>query len=104
MNFTIDVERIASVIRLCVIGDIDLSTVGQLDRAITEALRAGAASLIVDLTATTFCDCTGIAALFAGRRTAAAHGIAYQVINPTGLPAKIMLILDPQNLLTTRTP
>lgn len=104
MNFAITVERTPLAIRLCVAGDIDLGTAGRLDYAITDAVDAGVSRLLVDLAATTFCDCAGVSALLEGRRHAVAHDVAYQVINPTGTALAVLRILGLEHLLTTRTP
>lgn len=44
-------------------GCLDLSTAVDLERAVTALLEAGAASIVVDLSALDFIDSTGIAAL-----------------------------------------
>jgi len=104
MICTIAVLRSPMVIRLCVTGDLDMSTTGQLDLAITHALSTGVSSLLVDLAATTFCDCAGITALLIGRRDANAHDVAFQVVNPTGSTLTVLQISGLYGLLTTRTP
>ena len=104
MTFTIAAQRSPTVIRLCVSGDIDIGTAGQLDRAITDALGSGVSSLLVDLAAATFCDCAGISALLAGRRNAVARDVAYRVVNPTGVCLDIIRTLGLHRLLTTGTP
>jgi len=103
MIFTIATLRTSMVIRLCVTGDIDMSTAGQLGIAINDALGTGAGILLVDLAGTTFCDCAGITALLIGRRDATAHDVAFQVINPTGVTLTVLQISGLHSLLTTRT-
>ena len=103
MTFAITVQRTATVTRLCVVGDLDIGTAGQFNHAVHEALRTRPGSLLVDLAATTFCDCTGITALLIARRAAVARDVPYQVINPTGICLLALRILDLQSLLTTRT-
>ena len=103
MFFTITVLRTSAVIRLCVFGDLDLGTAGQLDRAINEALRAEPVSVLVDLAATTFCDCAAVTVLLAGQRNAGAHAVDYQVINPTGISLRVLQLLDLHEQLTTRS-
>jgi anti-anti-sigma factor len=45
-------------------GEIDISSAGQIRDAVAECLRRPApTSLLIDLSAVTFCDCAGIAAL-----------------------------------------
>jgi anti-sigma B factor antagonist len=103
MIFTVTAQRTAMMIRLCVAGEIDTSTAGQLGAAITNALGAGISGLLVDLAPATFCDCAGITALLAGRRAAVAHDVTYQVINPSGIVLKVLQISGLHGLLTTRT-
>lgn len=104
MIFTISSQRTATAIRLCVAGELDVSTVGQLDRAIDEALRSRPGSLLVDLAGTTFCDCAAITALLAGQSNAIARDVAYQVVNPTGISLRILQIFQLDSVLTTRVP
>ena len=97
-------HRSTACIRVSVTGDLDMATTPQLDRAITDALTARAGGVLVDLAATTFCDCAAITTLLVGRRHALAGDVSYQVINPTGICLKILKILHLHTLLTTRTP
>jgi anti-anti-sigma factor len=101
--FSIACRRSDEGIRLCVRGEIDMNTAGHLDRAIAAALSTGAESVLVDLTATTFCDCTGVDALLTGRRAALDGHVGYQVINPTGISLKVLRLVGLETLLTTRT-
>jgi anti-anti-sigma factor len=52
-------------------GEIDIASAGQIRAAVTECLRKPPPkSLVIDLTAVTFCDCSGVEAL------EWAHGLA----------------------------
>ena len=53
-------------------GEIDLTNAGSLRDALLSALNAGALGLVVDLTATTFLDSAGVAALVRAWRRAGA--------------------------------
>ena len=45
-------------------GEIDIASAGQIRAAVTECLRKPPPkSLVIDLTAVTFCDCSGVEAL-----------------------------------------
>ncbi|MFI7541945.1 STAS domain-containing protein [Actinoplanes sp. NPDC049599] len=102
-RFRITSNRSRDGIRLCVHGEIDMGTAGQLNRAIAAALSTGPGSVLVDLSATTFCDCTGVAVLLTGRHAALAGHVDYQVVNPTGISLKVMRLCGLETLLTTRT-
>jgi anti-anti-sigma factor len=102
-HFSITSSRSDQGVRLCVHGEIDMGTTGQLNRAIAAALSSDAGSVLVDLTATTFCDCTGIAALLTGRRAALAGHVGFQVVNPTGISLRVLRLVGVETLLTTPT-
>lgn len=53
-------------------GEIDLTNAGSLRDALLSALNAGARGLVVDLTATTFLDSSGVTALVRASRRAQA--------------------------------
>ena len=102
-HFSITSRRTGEGIRLSVHGEIDLGTAGQLNRAITDALHSDAGTVLVDLSATTFCDCTGVAALLTGRDAALAEHVGYQVVNPNGISLKVIRLVGLEQLLTTPT-
>jgi anti-anti-sigma factor len=102
MILSITADHIDTTVRLNVSGEIDMDSVPALSRAIGSALSA-AGTVLIDLDATVFCDCAGVSALLDGRRHALARQISYQVINPNGIPLKVLLLLGLHALLTTRT-
>lgn len=53
-------------------GELDLTIADGLREALLEVLNAGALGLVVDMTATTFCDSAGISAITRAVRRAAA--------------------------------
>jgi anti-sigma B factor antagonist len=61
--------------------EIDVTNADGLRDALLEALNAGALGLVVDMTATTFCDSAGVAALTrAVRRAAASDSVVRLVV------------------------
>lgn len=61
--------------RIVVVGAIDLDSAPLLRVSLEQCLLDGIRSIDVDLSAVTFCDCTGLnLLLFARRRTAAPTG------------------------------
>ena len=53
---------------IAVYGELDLSTVGELERQLRRAERTDATEIVVDLSATHFIDSTGISALVSAAR------------------------------------
>lgn len=60
-------------------GEIDLTNAEFLRDALLSALNAGAAGLVVDLTAATFLDSAGVTALVRASRRASASGAALRL-------------------------
>ena len=79
-------------VHLCVTGDVDLATSRALDQAITTCVPTG--GVLVDLAAVTFLDCTGVAALFTGRRNAATRDVSYQAVSAGRIALRGLQILD----------
>ncbi len=84
MNISISRHQIHDgVVRLCVTGEVDLATSDLLAVTIHDAITAGQVQrLVVDLDKVTFLDPAGVAALVAGHRLAAEHGVTYLVTQP----------------------
>lgn len=72
-------------------GEIDLTSSGSLRDALLSALNAGALGLVVDLTATTFLDSAGVAALVRAWRRARATEATVRLA--TASPA-VLRVLD----------
>jgi anti-anti-sigma factor len=68
--FAIEVDEQAGRTVLNLIGELDLATVGELESAIGDRLRAGQ-HVIVDLRSLEFMDSSGVRALVAGHAAAA---------------------------------
>jgi anti-sigma B factor antagonist len=86
----------ATTVTVAPAGDVDLATGTSLDTAITTAVTgAGDRAVVVDLSAVTFLDSSGIALLVHGRRlaetshvpyrVAGAHGVVREVLDLTGV-------------------
>jgi anti-sigma B factor antagonist len=77
--------------RVSVAGDVDLATVGQLDRDIETAVDADQTkSIVVDLAEVGFLDSSGIASLLKGRRLADGRGKSYRVTGARGLVREVL--------------
>ncbi|MFC5061921.1 STAS domain-containing protein [Actinomycetospora atypica] len=67
-----------------VIGEVDLTTAGQLASALAELVARPAARIVVDATRMTFCGLRGLGALHDGARLAAAHGAGFAIVGLSG--------------------
>lgn len=59
-KFRVDVRHERDGVRVCPIGEVDLSSVEQLREAVDDAAEAGVSRLILDLRETTFFDSSGL--------------------------------------------
>jgi anti-anti-sigma factor len=84
-------QRDGGVVTVAVSGEVDLSTVRTVDRAIAEALSAdGVTAVQVDLSGVEFLDSSGISALLKGRRGADERGLAYRVVGAHGIAERVL--------------
>ena len=74
-------------------GELEIDSVPALQAAVAEALDAGEGDLVVDLTATTFVDSTGLAGLLAASKEVALHDRRLRVHAPPGHEARVLLNL-----------
>ena len=94
-------ESTDGVVRLALVGEVDLSVGAELtDALLTEIEAEGAAGLIVDLRQVTFLDSTGIGGLVAGMRAAQERNVRYTVANPRGM---VRTVLDVTGVLGALT-
>jgi anti-sigma B factor antagonist len=101
MNIVRHVEGAGSV-RLALAGELDLSTVDQLHWQVKHEWAAQPlARLVIDLAETAFCDPTGVGALIESRDAAVACGVAFLVINPSGMTRRVMDVTGVLSVLTS---
>jgi anti-sigma B factor antagonist len=71
------------VVRLSVAGEVDMATVGDLERAMTDAITAdGTAQVTVDIAEVTFCDSSGLAAFDRSYFLAGQRGVLFRLTSP----------------------
>jgi anti-sigma B factor antagonist len=75
------------------VGELDLATAPMLSKAADDELVLEPASLVVDLTPTTFLDSSGARTLAQLARRAAGQGVALQVVCPRANTA-VRLVID----------
>lgn len=63
--------------------EIDATNAGRISEQLDSAVTSGTATVIADMTATTFCDSTGARELVLAHRKAAAAGIELQIVMPS---------------------
>lgn len=80
----------AGTVTVAVNGEIDLSTIEQLEGEIRAAAGGEAAAVVVDLSAVTFVDSAGIGVLLRGRRIADEHGKQYRVTGAAGMVRQVL--------------
>jgi anti-sigma B factor antagonist len=79
-------------------GEIDVETAGSLSDSVTEAL-AQAPRVLLDLSAVTFIDSTGLGVLVRAHRAAEARGGFFAVVHPTPQNRKLVRVLGLDQLL-----
>ncbi|WP_433528702.1 STAS domain-containing protein [Micromonospora sp. CA-263727] len=93
MTFTVTyVERDGGPTRLCLVGELDVSSAPQLNAVIDRLAAAGERRLLVDLTDLTFCDSTGIAVFVRGDNRAAAEGGWLRVTGASGRVERVLKV------------
>jgi anti-anti-sigma factor len=86
VELSVSVHHDAGAATVTVAGDIDLACVGRVEDEIAAALDAAdVTDVVVDLSAVTFMDSTGISALLKGRRLADMSGKRYRIAGADGL-------------------
>ncbi len=93
MLFEIERTTVFDTPVLRAVGELDLATAPVLITAANEELVLEPASLVVDLTPTTFLDSSGARTLVQLARRAAAQGVALQVVCPRSNTA-VRLVID----------
>ncbi|GGQ73645.1 STAS domain-containing protein [Couchioplanes azureus] len=101
MDVTIEARAEATTVCLAVAGEIDLATVDKLDRALREAIsRSGVTEVVADLSAVTFCDSSGIAALDRAYGEGLRRGTVFRITAPR---SSVRRVLELTGMLETLT-
>jgi anti-sigma B factor antagonist len=90
MALSLSTTSDADTITVHVAGDVDLSTVGELDRAMLTAVNGDVSSVVIDLAAVTFIDSAGINTLLKSRRLADELDRQFRVANATGVVRDVL--------------
>ncbi|MGK2878934.1 MAG: STAS domain-containing protein [Solirubrobacterales bacterium] len=91
-QFSVEVSSADGARRVALSGELDIATVDQLSAALERLSIAGAERLIIDLSAVTFMDSSGLRVLILANRDAASGGYEFVVVTGDS-PAKRVLEL-----------
>lgn len=101
-HLAFDVNECDEGTSLLVAGEIDLGTVSLLERKVHSVLIGPPRCLSLDLSAVTFCDSTGVAALFRARAAATAAGWSFQVGGASGIVHRVLSTVGALDALNAR--
>lgn len=86
VEFRVEVVPHREVVRVCPIGDVDISTAGEVRARLEEMTAAGFRRVVLDLRGTTFLDSTGLRLVLDAHAASAADGTEFAVIaGPPGV-------------------
>lgn len=78
-----------------IVGEVDMSNVAEIERALNVALREARAVYVIDLSQTSFIDSAGIRALFAiATRLRERRGSLHVVVPPAGLLRRVVDLVN----------
>jgi anti-sigma B factor antagonist len=97
-SFALTVQRYDSVATVVVSGELDLATVPRLSAAVAE--HGDAKVLVLDMTATTFIDSTGVRALLQAHRRSARSGSRLVVVAGDGAVRRVLELCELDDRLT----
>lgn len=79
--------------------EIDLTNADQAGRELDAALTPGVAAVVADMTATRFCDTSGVRMLVLAHRRAAASGVELRVVIPSASILRVLAITKVDTVL-----
>jgi anti-anti-sigma factor len=80
LEFRVEVEPDRDAVRVCPIGEIDFSTVGEVRAQLDELRSAGFSRLILDLRRATFLDSSGVRLALDVHTASAADGSEFAIV------------------------
>jgi anti-sigma B factor antagonist len=79
-EFRVEVEPDRDAVRVCPIGEVDRSTVGEVRAQLDELRSAGFGRLILDLRGATFLDSSGVRLALDAHTASAADGTEFAIV------------------------
>jgi anti-anti-sigma factor len=80
-------------------GEVDIASVQVVEQALREAIATGAPWVVIDGTALSYLDSSGINCLVRGAADAEAEGVKLVVRNVTGIVRRVLEITDVDGIL-----
>lgn len=80
LSFHLETVPDRDVVRVSPVGEVDLSTVGEIRRELRELRRVGFMRLVLDLRGTTFLDSTGLHLILEECESARAAGAQFAIV------------------------
>jgi anti-sigma B factor antagonist len=87
-------------ITVAIEGELDVTDADRVGDLLTESAASGHAILRVDLSKLTFADSSAVKALLMGAKSADAHGVTYQLLNPHGNVRRLLAVTGLDEALT----
>jgi anti-sigma B factor antagonist len=88
---------------VAVTGEVDLSTVPELRRRLTEAISAPPSEVVVDLAGVDFIDASGVGVLLGAAGEAARAGVSFRVQSPSPLVERVLNLTRVDGALEVET-
>jgi anti-sigma B factor antagonist len=82
--------------------EVDVTNADDIVKCLLSAISTGARALVVDMTATTFCDCAGVYAIVACWKQAVAEGVTLRLAATTPAVEQVLAITGASRLIDTR--
>jgi anti-anti-sigma factor len=79
--------------------EIDMDNADQIGQQLDAALAPGVATVVADMTATRFCDTSGVRMLVLAHKEAAAHNAELRVVIPSADVLRVLAILKADRVL-----
>lgn len=86
------VVRDADTVTVALHGEVDILTVDQVRQALAEAVAGRPGTIVVELSALTFIDSTGLGALMFGFQRARDAGITFRLAHPAPAVRQILVL------------
>ena len=79
--------------------EIDMASAGRAGQQLGSAFTAGVSTVIADMTATTFCDSSGISMLVRAHQQAAANNTQLRLVVPSAAVLRALTLVGMDDLL-----
>jgi anti-anti-sigma factor len=96
---SLDVSARDSTTVVALSGEIDISTIARLRRTLQDLVDDAPVALAVDMSGVGFMDSSGVAVLVATHRRASQRGVAFTLVRPTTIVAKVLALTGVDQLI-----